>query len=105
MNFTTMNALMLALASLTDTLNNPNRFHAAVVHLPVGVSVLGVFLIGYLCIIRGRAHHARWCIVLVYIIGLACSMLASNTGGKAMDEAGTLHGKAANATMAAHESM
>jgi uncharacterized membrane protein len=92
--------------SVLEALNDPQRYHAMLVHLPVAIGVLGVVMLIGLMISGGRSAALRWTTVAVYVIGAVVAFLAAEAGEAAhheMDSA--MMTTAAIDAMAEHEEL
>lgn len=69
---------------IVETLNDPHRLHAVLMHLPVAISVLGFVLLLALVLMGGKSPGLRWSAVLLYLIAVVFAVLATNVGKQAM---------------------
>jgi len=90
---------------MLEVLNDPPRLHAAVVHFPVVLAVLGVPLIIALIVTRGRSCTLRWLIVALYVAGALGGLAASWSGEQAVDRLSMLYDAGGSLTDAASEEL
>ncbi len=65
---------------MLEGLQQPLRFHAAVVHLPIAVGVLGFLLVLMRLVTGGRSNALRWGAILIYAVGAGTALLAVRSG-------------------------
>lgn len=80
---------------MLESLQYPQRLHAALVHLPIGAAIFGLVLVMALAISRGRSNGLRWATVAVYLLGMGAAFLAEDAG---KDAAGMLTSAGAHRT-------
>lgn len=90
---------------LWQTLDSPQRLHAALVHVPIGAGVVGAVLAFALAIRFGKSAGLRWALVWVYLIGFTGAWLAHESGEKAEHAVGASLSPAAEAVLHEHEEM
>ena len=78
-------SIMNALSQAPDMLGDPQKLHAAVVHLPIAIAGLGVLGLLALLFTGGRWHGLRWMLVVMYVIGMFTAWAADETGHDAVD--------------------
>lgn len=71
--------------AVLESLQFPQRLHAALVHLPIGAAVFGLVLVLALALSRGRSAGVRWVTVAVYLLGLGAAVLAERAGEAAVE--------------------
>lgn len=64
---------------ILDTLNNPAMLHAAVVHFPIALSVLGIFALA-LAALFPRLLSVRAAALALYVLMAASALIAEETG-------------------------
>ncbi len=73
--------------SIWETLSDPSMVHAAVVHLPIALSVVGIPLV-YLCAVSTRDNEVlRWVTVGCYALAALTAVIAMQSGEGAMGKA------------------
>ncbi len=87
---------------LIDVAGDPQRMHAALVHLPVAGALLGVPLVAALAATGGRNRTLRWSVVGLYVALALVAVAAVNTGAGAKAELGEV-AVAARALVERHE--
>ncbi len=95
------------LCSLSDSLNNPSRLHAAIVHMPIAIALLGFVLVVALALTRGRSSTLRTIALVLYLLGAVSGFMAGRSGEAAEDfstQRTTLSAEA-DATLEKHEDM
>ena len=75
--------------AMLESLSDPQRKHALMVHLPIAISVLGLLGLLVLAVSAGRLAGLRWVCVAVYLLGAALAWQAEETGEEAMDRLDT----------------
>lgn len=75
------------LHSLGDTLHNPSRLHAAIVHLPIAIALLGFVLVLALALTRGRSGTLRTIALVLYLLGATTGFMAGRSGEAAEEHA------------------
>jgi uncharacterized membrane protein len=95
------------LHSLGDTFRNPSRLHAAVVHLPVAIGIIGVIFVVALALTRGRSSTLRAVALVLYLIGALSGFVAYRSGEAAQEHAtrNVMLTDAADAAFEQHEDM
>ncbi len=73
------------LEDIFQSLADPQQKHAMMIHLPIAVSLLGVFGLAAMMITRGRSRALRWCCVGLYVLGGLAAWTAAEAGEEAMD--------------------
>ena len=68
------------LHALLDSLKHPQMKHAAMVHLPIAISLLGVLGLLALAATGGRSGTLRWVCVAVYLLGVGSAMATAKSG-------------------------
>ena len=63
--------------------DDPQRVHAALVHIPIGAAVLGLLLVLGVVLTGSRASGLRWTTVFVYLIGTLSALWAVQSGEEA----------------------
>lgn len=66
-----------------DLLTDPQKAHAAAVHLPVAIAVLGALGTLLLLFSGGKWRGMRWALVVMYAAGMLFGWLADETGHRA----------------------
>lgn len=90
---------------IAEALGRPRRLHAALVHVPLGVSVLGVVLTFLMLLFRG-SRGLRWATVAVLIVGAVTAFQAASAGERAAKTFNrTMLTQEAQQSLTAHESM
>jgi len=79
---------MTSLGELLEAMADPRMRHAAVVHLPVALSVLGLPLALALPFTRKRALPLRWIVCGLYLALTATALVATQSGAAARVELG-----------------
>ncbi|MCE9588978.1 MAG: hypothetical protein K8S99_00455 [Planctomycetes bacterium] len=90
---------------MLETLNDPPRLHAAIVHFPVVLAFIGVPLMLALIATRGRSCTLRWLLVALYVVGSVGGFVAMQVGGRAEDKLSELSANGPGLTHAAHEEL
>lgn len=70
---------------IREVLADPPRLHAMFAHFPVAVSLLGVVLLLFLLVDRGRHHALRWACVTIYVLGAVTAFAATWSGESAAE--------------------
>jgi len=70
--------------AIFESLQYPQRLHAALVHLPIGASVFGLILLVALALTLGRSHGLRWAAVVVFLAGMGPAFLTDDAGTEAL---------------------
>jgi uncharacterized membrane protein len=73
--------------AMIESLQYPQRLHAALVHLPIGAAVFGLLLLILLVFTRARSGGLRWAVVALYLAGMALAIWTEDAG---KDAAGVL---------------
>ncbi|MBN2307916.1 MAG: hypothetical protein JXR94_03035 [Candidatus Hydrogenedentes bacterium] len=66
--------------NFTEVLNSPPMVHAAIVHIPLGLAVLGVPVVIFGVLATGKQPALRWLLVLWYVALVACAFATVETG-------------------------
>lgn len=75
--------------AMFESLGDPQRKHAVMVHLPIAISVLGLLGLLALAVTSGRSSVLRRCCVAVYLLGAGLAWAAEEAGEEAMDQLDT----------------
>jgi uncharacterized membrane protein len=65
--------------------NNPPIWHAINVHLPITLAMLGLPLLCFVAVTRGKSRGLRWATVGLYLLATFAAWFAAETGEHAMD--------------------
>lgn len=98
----TLDALM---AWLNTWAHSKQQLHAAIVHLPIAVAVLGVLLIVGLLLSGGKSAGLRWISVLIYLLGAGAAFLAVQSGEASVGELSLPLQEPAQAVLHRHEEL
>lgn len=71
---------------MTESLQNPAKVHAMMVHFPVAISVIGLVLLFLLTMTGGRSAGMRWACIVVYLIGAGLAFAGHISGESAADQ-------------------
>lgn len=71
--------------ALSNSLSDPHKLHALTVHFPIAIAVIGLPLVFLLIINRGKNGWLRWAVVGLYVLALAVSVVAKESGEDAED--------------------
>ena len=91
-----------------ESLNEPSRVHAMLVHLPIAIGALGLLLLVILLITGGNADTLRWVCFVLYGIGALTAWYASVTGEQALAQisaSGATLSESAEQQLSAHQQM
>jgi uncharacterized membrane protein len=93
--------------SISKTFSHPQQAHAALVHTPIALAMLGLIPLLLLVLTRGRLARWRWTCVFVYALAAATAMAAANAGENASSENSTMApmSDAADVVFTRHEEM
>lgn len=91
--------------AIFELLDNPQMVHAAVVHLPIALAVLGVPLVLVASLVSTKGDGTRWIGVLVYLALAAIAYGAVLTGQQAEAHAQAGVSEAASERVHEHEEM
>jgi len=72
------------LRQIFESLLDPQQQHAMMVHVPIGISVIGALGLIVLLLTGGRFDTLRWCCVAVYLLGAAGAFFTAQAGEAAM---------------------
>jgi len=75
--------------AIIESLGDPQRKHAMMVHMPIAISVLGLLGLLALSVTSGRSATLRWCCVAVYLLGAGLAWSTAEAGDEAMDRLDT----------------
>lgn len=81
--------MLETMQSMLDTFRQPQTLHAALVHLPIAVSIVGLLLVLMLMLGGGKSHGMRWAVFVLYLVGATTAFFA-HTSGEAAEHALTL---------------
>ena len=91
--------------SIIETLSNPSMVHAAIVHLPIALAVVGIPLV-YLCAVVARENEVlRWVTAACYAALALTAFIAMQSGEGAMGKAPAQLPKEIWDEIAYHESL
>jgi uncharacterized membrane protein len=92
--------------SISESFDHPQRAHAALVHTPIALAMLGLIPLFIVVLTRGKSERWRWLCVAVYVLASATAFVASGSGERALNEldTGTFTEQAAELTEK-HEEM
>ncbi len=91
-----------------DTLNDPQRLHAVMTHLPLGAAAIGLLLALAVAVTGGRVRGLRWAAAMVYLLAMAACFVTVATGERAADamtDAGVLLAGPVHDTLHDHEEL
>lgn len=71
---------LLPFEQMRESMNDPQRIHAAMVHLPIAAAVLGLIFLVILTLTGGKWGGLRWTTVILYTLGAAAAAWAMQTG-------------------------
>ena len=74
---------MTWLTELNELLNNPNMRHAAIVHLPIALAVIGLVFAMINAILRGRNTTLHWTTFFLFIALLVMGWIGKSSGADA----------------------
>lgn len=74
----------LTFGEMFETLSNPQTRHAAMVHLPIAVALLGVLALFGFAATAGRSKAMYWCCVVLYVVGAGVAWMAEEAGEDAV---------------------
>ncbi len=97
--------LFPALDEMRKVIDDPQRVHAALVHIPIGVAVIGLLLVLGVVITGSRAAGLRWTTVFVYLIGTLSALWAVQSGEQAEDALAVKPSAAAHEVLEKHEEL
>lgn len=69
--------------AIKESFSDPQRLHAIIVHMPIGVTVIGLLLTLGVIITGSKAAGLRWTTVFVYLLGTLAALWAVQTGEEA----------------------
>lgn len=76
-------------SAMTESLHDPAKVHAMMVHFPAAISVIGLVLLFLLTVSGGRSAGMRWACIVVYLIGAGVSFAAHISGENAAGQLDT----------------
>ena len=88
---------------MLDPWKNPAIWHAINVHLPIVLVILGLPVVCYVAITRGRSRALRWGVVALYAIVTVAAWFTVQTGERAMDALPSTISAAASQRIELHE--
>lgn len=76
---------MELLEAIRETWSNPNMRHAAIVHVPIALAILGVLLAIASACAGGRNLTLRWVTIIAYLLLVGAAFAATQSGESAED--------------------
>lgn len=76
--------LTQTLQSMFESLNHPQQKHAAIVHMPVALSALGLLVLLAWAVTRGQSCSLRRCCVAIYLLAAITAWMGHESGQEAM---------------------
>lgn len=70
--------------AMLETLSQPQTRHAAMVHLPIAVALLGILALCGFAVTVGRSKAIYWFCVVLYVVGAAVAWMAHEAGEEAV---------------------
>jgi uncharacterized membrane protein len=67
-------------SGMMDTLSDPQRMHAMIVHLPIAVALMGLLGVFVLVVTGGTFKWMPWVLAVLYLVGMFSAWYASETG-------------------------
>jgi len=89
------------LQSMQASFEDPQRLHAAVVHLPIAAATLGLLLVIMLACTAGKSHGLRWATFAVLAVGALVGWSAEETGVEANEHQNAVRKEVMGMTRAA----
>ncbi|MBI1335350.1 MAG: hypothetical protein GC164_00135 [Phycisphaera sp.] len=80
---------MPTLAAITDTLNDPHKLHAALVHFPIVLAFVGLVLTIALTVTLGKSKGLRWWCVALYLVAALTGFIAMDAGEDSVNDLDT----------------
>jgi uncharacterized membrane protein len=71
---------LIPFEQMREAMNDPQRVHAATVHLPIAAAVIGLAFVIILTLTGGKWGGLRWTTVILYALGALGAFAAMQTG-------------------------